>query len=112
MPRPAHLFALALTLPLAACAGWTVEDRDAGLGPESAAPADLGEHVTYTLQVSGMTCPFTCVRHVREQLSAVPGVLHVQIDWEGRRAIVDVAPATDPDTLVRGLKEPYAGRLL
>ena len=130
---PAHSLLVAIAFSVGACEqtpskGW----RDDGAAlpapveeaaapavavatPQAAAPTDPANprnYLTFTIKVTGMTCPFSCVREVREQLKAVPGVLHVEIDWDASRAIVDVQPGTDPATLVEGLKAPYAGRLL
>ena len=77
-----------------------------------AAPQNPRNYVTYTVKVTGMTCPIRCAKEVRDQLLAVPGVLHVDIDQDERKAMVDVVPGTDPETIVHGLKSPYAGRLL
>lgn len=67
---------------------------------------------TVRLKVTGMTCPIRCPREVKEQLLAVPGVLHVVIDTDDRAAIVDVVPGTNPELVLGGLKAPYAGRLM
>jgi copper chaperone CopZ len=67
---------------------------------------------TLRIKVSGMTCPFKCVREVKEMLRAVPGVLHVTVDYDEREADVDVTPGTDPQSVVRGLTGGYTGRLI
>src|SRR5262245_12766922 len=54
---------------------------------------------TLHIKVSGMTCPFKCVREVKEMLRAVPGVLHVTVDYDEREADVDVVPGTDPQSV-------------
>lgn len=77
-----------------------------------AAPADPRNYLTYTIKVNGMTCPIRCVREVRDFLKAVPGVLHVEIDYDSRTAIVDVTPGTAPETVIAGLKGNYTGRLV
>ena len=103
----------AAALASASCAQYGPGDgggqTSGGGGSAVELPAD---HQTYTLKVRGMTCPFACVRKVREMLQAVPGVLHVAVDFEESRATVDVAPGTDPETLVRALTGDFSGRLL
>jgi copper chaperone CopZ len=80
----------------------------AGL-PESEWPAN---YQTVHIKVFGMTCAIRCVREVKEMLQAVPGVLHVRIEYDEKEAIVDVTPGTDPETVLHGLKGSYTGRLL
>lgn len=91
-------------------AGATTTPDTATVTP--AAPTDPRNYVTIRIKVSGMTCPIRCVREVKEQLAAVPGVLHVDIDSDRREAVVDIAPGTDPETVVAGLHGDYRGRLL
>ncbi|MCE9636217.1 MAG: cation transporter [Planctomycetes bacterium] len=80
--------------------------------PPQASGENAKNYLTYIVKVTGMTCPFKCVREVKEQLLAVEGVLDVQIDYDHAKVTVNVRPGTDPETLVAGLKTPYAGRLL
>lgn len=80
--------------------------------PPQASGENAKNYLTYVVKVTGMTCPFKCVREVKEQILAVEGVLDVQIDYDHSKVTVNVRPGTDPETLVQGLKSPYAGRLL
>jgi copper chaperone CopZ len=114
MMRAPHVLVLAVAaLSLSGCALMgrtpTLAEQRAEASVGAADPAD---YLTFTLKVTGMTCPIRCVHEVHDQLRAVPGVLRVQVDYDERRAIVDVRPGTDPDSLSHGLKAPYAGRLL
>lgn len=77
--------------------------------PKTEWPAN---YQTLQIKVSGMGCPIRCVREVKEMLSAVPGVLHVTVDYDEREVAVDVVPGTDPESVLRGLKGPYSGRLM
>lgn len=97
---------------VAAAAPANVERPGPAVPPQATtAPAERN-YQTIRIKVSGMTCPIRCVREVTEQLQAVTGVLHVTIDHDRREAIVDVAPGTDPESVLAGLRAPYAGRLL
>ena len=132
---PALVSAVAIALVAAACAHTGTGSATAAAVPEPGAPIvptpesapvvtsapaspagpavdDVKNYVTYHVKVTGMTCPIRCIREVRDQLTAVTGVLHVEIDFDAKEAIVDVRPGTDPDTLVGGLRSPYAGRLV
>lgn len=80
--------------------------------PPQASGENAKNYVTYIVKVTGMTCPFKCVREVKEQILAVDGVLDLQIDYDHSKVTVNVRPGTDPESLVAGLKAPYAGRLL
>ena len=51
-----------------------------------------------TIGVTGMTCA-KCVNHVRNALSALPGVREVVVDLELARATLDVEQEIDRETL-------------
>ena len=57
---------------------------------------------TQTIGVTGMTCA-KCVQHVRNALSALPGVRAVVVDLEASQATLDVEEAIDRETLRRTL---------
>lgn len=63
------------------------------------------------IRIFGMECPIRCPLEVRDQLRAVPGVLHVDVDSDTHTARVRIAAGTAPEALLAALEPPYSGRL-
>lgn len=62
------------------------------------------------LTVEGMTCA-SCVRHVRDALGEVPGVVAVDVQLDERLAIVEHEGQVDLLTLTEALeREGYVAR--
>jgi copper chaperone len=57
-----------------------------------------------TMKITGMTCG-NCVRHAREALEAVPGVVDAEVTLEPGRAKVRHAEETAVDALVHAVEE-------
>lgn len=56
------------------------------------------------LRVEGMGCD-GCVTAVQQALEAVPGVVRALVDLKGAAAEVEVAPATEPEALLRAVDQ-------
>ncbi|WP_082374249.1 mercury(II) reductase [Ardenticatena maritima] len=60
---------------------------------------------TIQLAIQGMTCD-ACARHVRDALSAVPGVAHVEVPgWESQQAIVQADEGVSPERLATAVEQ-------
>jgi copper chaperone CopZ len=59
------------------------------------APVELARAQRFTMTVKGMVCQ-GCVETITEALLAVPGVLDADVDLEGARAVVSLAPDRTP----------------
>ena len=64
------------------------------------------------LDVRGMTCPIKCVRDIKEQIQAVPGVSTVYVDFDAKTAVVRVDAGTDPESLAAAVRPPYSAHVL
>ncbi len=58
--------------------------------------------------ITGMTCG-SCVRHVKEAIDGVDGVIDVDIDFENRRAIVTSDADLDDDAVKAAVEEAGYG---
>lgn len=60
--------------------------------------------VTSTFQVEGMTCDH-CVRSVRQEVSAIPGVIEVDVDLGSGQLTITSGAEVDRDALRAAVDE-------
>ena len=75
-------------------------------------PVAAGNVRRVLLDVRGMTCPIKCVRDIKEQIQAVPGVSTVYVDFDAKTAVVRVDAGTDPQSLAMAVRPPYSAHVL
>ncbi len=56
------------------------------------------------INIEGMSCEH-CVRHVKEALNGVSGVGGVQVDLEGKNAVVEISDTVTDEVLKAAIEE-------
>lgn len=77
----------------------------------SRAPVAPGAHVL-SLKISGMDCA-ACAGVIKRSFEKVPGVISVDVDFDGRLAKVAAGPGIDPQAVLKAVAEAgYKAELL